>query len=354
MKAFKIFGIVILVLSAVFGIALGILTLTAYNPPEQEILETVHGTGEDEEPYSLRIITWNLGYCGIDAQTDVFIEGGSMSRARSKEAVEEALSGITTFLESQDADVMFLQEVDSSSRRSFEVDQVSHLVKEFENYRAFFAVNYKCPFVPVPLTAPMGRVLSGILTLTRYSADTAARFQLPGEYAWPVRIFHLKRCALVAVLPSPSPDRSWYLINIHLSAFDTGDLRTSQLEFVKEKMLSYAAEGHYIVVGGDWNSLFPGIEKEQFAPYATPEEHLDWVFRIPPGWTPTGWQWCYDPGVPTSRSNERPYIPGETFQTIIDGFLVSPNLVVEEISAYNLDYLYSDHHPVAVTVRPKD
>ena len=77
------------------------------------------------------------------------------------------------------------------------------------------------------------------------------------------------------------------------------------------------------------------------------------MFRIPEGWTPDLWQWCYDPEVPTARSNERPYIPGESYQTIIDGFLVSPNLEVTEVSAYNLGYLHSDHHPVAVTVQPR-
>ena len=352
MKALRIIGIALLTLVVAFGLALGILTITAYNPPEKEMLTPFGGAGEDAAPYSLRILTWNLGYCGIDSETDVFIEGGTMSRARSLDAVEDALSGITTFLYGQDADVMFLQEVDKKAKRSFSIDQVSSLSGRFSEYQSFFAVNYKSPFVPVPLSAPMGQVLSGVMTLTRYASQSAARFQLPGQYSWPVRIFHLKRCALITVIPSHDPDRSWYLVNIHLSAFDSGNLRTSQLEFVKEKILGMAAEGHYVVVGGDWNSLFPGVQKDQFGAYTTPEENLDWVFRIPEGWTPEGWQWCFDGEVPTARSNERPYIPGETFQTIIDGFLVSPNLSVEEVSSYNLGYLHSDHHPVAITVRP--
>lgn len=354
MKAVKIIFIVLGALIVLFGGTLGVLTLTTYDPPAREMLTPFHQGGEEREPFSLRLVTWNLGYCGIDAETDVFIEGGSMSRARHADAVREALSGITSFLYGQDADVMFLQEVDRKAKRSFTIDQAAHLATAFGDYQSFFAVNYKSPFVPVPLSAPMGGVLSGIMTIGRYKAESAARFQLPGEYAWPVRIFHLKRCALVTILPSHDPERRWYLINIHLSAFDSGDLRTSQLGFIKDRILEYAEEGHYVVVGGDWNAMFPGVSKDQFAPYTTPEENLDWLFRIPEGWTPEGWQWCFDPQVPTARSNDRTYIPGETYQTIIDGFLVSPNLEVTEVSAYNLGYLHSDHHPVAVTVRPKE
>ncbi|MBN2048819.1 MAG: endonuclease/exonuclease/phosphatase family protein [Spirochaetales bacterium] len=354
MKALKIIGICLLSLVILFGLALGLATLTAFRPPEREILKAFGGPGEAVEPYSLRLLTWNLGYCGIDAETDVFIEGGTLSGGRSEDAVTAALEDISSSLYQQDADVVFLQEVDKKARRSFQVDQVSHLSGLFPGFQSFFAVNYKSPFVPVPLTSPMGQVLSGIMTISRPAVQSAARYQLPGRYAWPVRVFHLSRCALVTVIPSRVENRSWYLINVHLSAFDAGDMRTQQLAFLKEEMLKRAEEGHYVVVGGDWNALFPGVEKEQFGSYTTPEENLNWVFRVPQDWTPQGWQWCYDPETPTARSNDRPYIPGETFQTIIDGFLVSPDLKVEEISAYNLGYRSSDHHPVAITVRPED
>ena len=105
-----------------------------------------------------------------------------------------------------------------------------------------------------------------------------------------------------------------------------------------------------MVVGGDWNSMFPGTGKEDFGSYTTSEENLFWVQTIPEGWTPDDWQWCYDADVPTARTLEQPYKAGENFTCIIDGFLVSPNLRVDEVQGYNLRFEHSDHNPVAITV----
>lgn len=102
MKILIKIGSILLALLLIFGLLLLILTLTAYAPPERETLLPLNeGNANKQPPESLSILTWNIGYCGIDAETDVFIEGGTMSRARSPEAVEEALKGVTDFLSSR-------------------------------------------------------------------------------------------------------------------------------------------------------------------------------------------------------------------------------------------------------------
>ena len=278
------------------------------------------------------------------------MEGGSQTGRSPLERQRAALDTVIETIDFQEPDICFIQEIDTKSHRSYNLDQLYTAVSGFPGYQALFAVNFKSPFVPVPVKSPIGRVESGIAVFSRYSTTLAERHQLPGSYGWPVSIFHLKRCALVSRLPSPTAGKDWILINIHLTAYGDGGQRLQQLEYLKELITGFYNEGHYVVVGGDWNSMFPGVTKQQFGEYTTPEEYLFWLQEIPSGWTPENWQWCYDAEIPTCRTLEQPYRAGENFTTIIDGFLVSPNLRVDEVNGFNLRFENTDHNPVAITV----
>ena len=107
------------------------------------------------------------------------------------------------------------------------------------------------------------------------------------------------------------------------------------------------------MVGGDWNSLFPGIDLNHFAPSTTPPELLAWIQKIPENWSPPGWQWVFDADTATNRTLEKPFVRGENLESIIDGFLVSPNVTVEEVQGFDLMFKNSDHNPLAVTLKIK-
>ena len=55
---------------------------------------------------------------------------------------------------------------------------------------------------------------------------------------------------------------------------------------------------------------------------------------------------------PTCRLLNAPYTGDyETSQTyVIDGFIVSPNVKVESVQVVNVDFKYTDHQPVRLTV----
>ena len=71
------------------------------------------------------------------------------------------------------------------------------------------------------ITDTYGEVLSGLVTFSRYQPKESTRFQLPGDYPWPDRIFHLDRCASVHRIPT-NMGPELVVINIHNSAFDKG------------------------------------------------------------------------------------------------------------------------------------
>ena len=43
----------------------------------------------------------------------------------------------------------------------------------------------------------------------------------------------------------------------------------------------------------------------------------------------------------------------ESFQAVIDGFLLSPNVQLEEVEGLNLGFENSDHNPVKMTISMK-
>ncbi len=345
---------------AAFALLLGAVVLwaqlTAWFPPPTERLSPIAGSPGSfpAGPSSLRIVTWNIGYAGLDKDTDFVMDGGRMSHPRSRQAVEENLAFVVQTLGGFEPDIAFVQEVDHDSARTWHIDERAALAARFPSHQLWYATNFRSPFVPFPASSPLASVESGIVTLTRFAAASGTRYQLPGTQPWPERLFQLKRCGMLVRLPSPVPGRDWCLLNVHLSAFDDGSQRAQELGFVKELATSLYAQGHYVVVGGDWNSVFPGVALDRFQPWVTADKDLFWVRRIPDGWTPQGWSWAYDAGEPSVRTDEKPYRPNQNYRTIIDGFLLSPNVRLVSVKTSNLQFGHSDHEPVVAQLQTAD
>jgi endonuclease/exonuclease/phosphatase family metal-dependent hydrolase len=50
---------------------------------------------------------------------------------------------------------------------------------------------------------------------------------------------------------------------------------------------------------------------------------------------------------------EKAYVAGQTQTQVIDFFLCGPNIELQEINVINLDFKFSDHQPVLMTVKLK-
>jgi endonuclease/exonuclease/phosphatase family metal-dependent hydrolase len=324
------------------------LWLTDYKPPQVVTLE-VQGAGREGAPAELSLLTWNIGYAGLGAEQDFFLDGGTHGWPRPQE-VKRYLAGITGYLRDHPADVVLLQEVDRGSKRIHFVNEVAAIVRALPGYAWVFARNYDVAFVPVPPTSPMGRVVAGQMTLSRWRPTTAERHALPGAYGFLVQLVQLDRCFILERIPAPG-GREWVVINTHNSAFDAGQLRQQQLGYIKQVMTREYRKGNYVVVGGDWNLILPGVDPD--AAFAHSEPRPEFYLPFPEDWTPAGWRWAYDATVPSNRSVSRPWRPGENYLTVIDGFLVSPNVEVHEVRTDDLGFASSDHQPVRVRLRAR-
>lgn len=338
--------------------ALVIGTLQDFQPEGTISLEPDQAASQKQIADStLSFLTWNVGYGGLGEESDFFFDGGGMlvSGGRmvrpDQNTVEKNVAGAEQFIETTQTPFYLLQEVDRASKRSYFIDQYQRFMQKRPDYMATFSVNYLVNRVPLPIFEPWkvyGKVESGLATLSAYQATENTRYQLPGDYSWPTRIFQLDRCASLHRYPTAwGPEL--VVINAHLSAFDKGGvLKAQQMEFLHDLLLKEYEAGNYVVVGGDWNQCPPYFPADSFQP-DSPDAYE--AINIEPTFMPEGWVWAYDTQVPTNRSVKRPYQKGTSFTTLIDFFLVSPNVKLLNVRGINMDFQYADHQPVYMEVQ---
>ena len=239
--------IVLYVLAAVaaaFLIFLLTAVITDYRPAEREVLQDLSGlsgsgagdrsgTAAGVLPDSLSILCWNIGYGGLGDDMDFFYDGGTQVRT-SRERTQANIDGIIAEIRRHSPDIILLQEVDECSRRTYRINEVEMLRGAFPDYHIFLGYNYKSFLVPIPLKAPMGRVASGVVLMSRIAPEEVLRWQYPSRFPWPVSMF-----------------------NTHNTAYDTGGMRTAETRWLGGLTARLASKGTPFIIGGDWNQFPP-------------------------------------------------------------------------------------------------
>jgi len=344
-------GLAWLLISLVVLFSILILTgiITNYDPDKVISLE------RSDEPAALalsidyNLLIWNIGYCGLDASMDFFYDGGKQVRPPESN-VKENLNAVMDFISGNDTtDFYLLQEVDINSRRSYKINQYDSIHNMMIDYYSYPGINYKVFFVPIPVFDPLGKVKSGLQALSRFQPSSVARYGFPGNYAFPKNLFMLDRCFLVCRYPTKN-GRELLVINTHNSAYDDGTLRQMQMAYLRKFLLDEYEKGNYIIVGGDWNQSPPG-SPDYFKGHVFDDKNYS---EIPADFLPGNWKWAWDRSVPTNRRVGTTYIRGNTPVTLIDFYLVSPNVRIINVKAFDLDFQHSDHQPVALKVQLGD
>ena len=329
-------------------------TLTDWQPRGTESAAVLHPPppGAPVLDSTLTLVSWNLGYGGLGAENYFFYNRGDFfwtepgTVRTTPEQTERYVAGQALITQSTLSDVFLFQEVDTAGRRSHYVNMAARLMRARPEYAATYAPNFQSDRVPIPLFQPWdhyGYVHGGLLTLSKFSTANAERIQLPGEYGWPTRLFQLDRCALRQLLPDRGRGEL-ALYNVHLSAYDAdGSIRRRQMDYLRELVLEDYAAGRYVVVGGDWNQLPPGFNFFSLNPGV---ERIEQPITIGFDFMPAGWKYAYDPTVATVRESTDPFTPGGQPTSVIDFFLVSPNLRILNVKGLEQQFAHSDHQPV--------
>lgn len=352
-KFIGIVGILLLILVACVAAYVVFLSVTEYTPDEITLLE-VENNQEAMVTVDtpLTAVTYNLGFGAYAPEFDFFMDGGTGSTAKDSETVVNNITGSINTLLEINPDFLLLQEVDRRSTRSHFINQYEMIYRIFSDYGTSFAPNFDVKWIAYPFTDMHGKTYAGQTTLSNKKISSSERITLPTDDTWPARLVALDRCMLVSRIPT-SDEKELVIVNVHLSAYDKdGTFRKEQLRVLSEFLEAETAKENYIIVGGDFNHLLPPAEE---ATFNFTDEVPTWITSIPEEFTPTNFSWQVDPSVPTIRDTATPFKRGETFVSIVDGFLVSNNVRVSRTETINLNFKYSDHHPTYIQfeLKPK-
>lgn len=352
-RLLKIVLVVALVLVIALAGFLGYFTVTEYYPDGVEPINVpVSHTAALSPDKEIRLMTWNIGYAGLNKDADFFMDGGANVESADKATVNATLNRMAESIEAERPTILLLQEVDTIAKRTHKINEKAFFDKALQT-GSVFAHNFKT-FVPYPIPDMIGKVESGLYTASEYPLIGAERHQLPVPFKWPVRLFNLKRCLLVSRFALENSDRELVVVNLHLEAYDDTGGREAQTAYLIEFMRDEYAKGNYVVAGGDWNQSF--YRKDEM-PFLSSSENWE------PGYVrdaaiPDDWHLIAgDPAemIPTCRLLDKPYQPDDpnTVHYIIDGYLCTPNIEILESKVLDRGFADSDHNPVLLTFRMK-
>ena len=358
MKKHKALKIVLISIGAVFALVIsfigGVLifaSATTLKVKDKEKMQ-VNGTlaAEVNKAETLKVMTWNTGYGALDERQDCCWDGGKGVYGESKEVVQENIEALKTKISQENPDIFFTQELDLDSKRSFYIDELASFRSTFdEKYNSSFACNFKAGLVPSPLSQMTGKVNAGIATFSRFAISDSERVQLPIPFSWPMKLFNLKRCLLVTRMPIQGSDKELVMINLHLEAYSSEEGKVKQANQLMGLMKEEYEKGNYVIAGGDFNQTFSHIGFNKYpnngdweCPTFEEESYKDsFTFEM-------------DDTYPTCRSLKTPLVgyDKETFQYyMIDGFIVSKNVTVNEIHTLDLGFKNTDHNPVSMKIK---
>ena len=206
---------------------------------------------------ALTVMTWNIKFGG--GRIDFFFDCHGDRVLMSKGEVVGNLEGLASKIQQVDPDILILNEVDVSSKRSAYVDMVQWILDHTDLNHGAYASQWKADFIP---SDGLGRVDSGNAILSRWPLADATRLALSliDEQDGLTQHFYLKRNLLHAqvMLPEKEPVR---ILATHLSAYSSDGTKKTQIDEVKAWMDGFDEAGEAVILAGDLNALPPGSWK---------------------------------------------------------------------------------------------
>ncbi len=297
------------------------------------------------------IVTYNIGFGAYSPEYSFFMDSGVMedgtevtgkySKGLSKEDVQKNTDGAVSVLKDQDADFVFVQEVDEDGDRSYHINQVEALRAALQGDMTY-AENFHTAYLLYPFNDPHGKNNAGIVTFSKVALNSSVRRSYPVDTGF-AKFFDLDRCFSVNRV-SVTGGKELVLVNSHMSAYDAGGIiRAEQLEMLCAFMSEEYAKGNYVIVGGDFNHELA----DSFATFPTKQKQPSWAYPLTDGDLPEHFSIAASrEGTGTCRSAEIPYTPGVNYINVLDGFIVSDNVRVNSVRNIDTGFAYSDHNPV--------
>ena len=300
-------------------------------------------TASQNTEYS--ILTYNIGFCAYLPDFGFFMDGGTESRAKSKQSVLDTLDGIKGLIDGLLPDFIMLEEVDERATRSYKVNQKEYFENAYSKYDSIYAQNYDSSYLFYPIFKPHGKSKAGMLTFSRFNLKAnAIRRSLPIENSL-MKFFDLDRCYSITRV-EVSGGKELVLFTAHLSAYTSdGTIANEQIKMLAQEMQEEYKKGNYVICGGDFNKDLLGDSSEIFGRSG---EGQTWAQPFPTNFlNETNLALISSSNLPSCRNADGPYNDSQ-FVLTVDGFIVSDNVQVSSCYVADGSFKYSDHNPVVM------
>ena len=252
--------ILIIFISSTLIIILAI-TLAAYTPlsegeSSQEITETKISVTNLKSQNQLKVLTWNIAFAYGQGSEGVGYH------QRSQKKMQERLNSMSEILCKENADLILLQEIDFSAKRTHGVDQLQFFAEKCGYPFRAYARSWKHLYVPFPywpLKDNFGQIDSGGGILSRFPIlkNQVHLMAKPKNNPWWYNLFYPFRY-LQKVQVSLEGKNLW-VINLHLEAFKHKNREKQAKALIK---LVKQSKEKILLIGGDFNTL-PELAKNK-------------------------------------------------------------------------------------------
>ncbi len=222
--------------------------------PDEE--DAVYYESEDQTPAqpkdTIHVMTWNVRYGA--ARLPWFGDSCGDRVLLTEDELETSLSNIAQYIQETDPDILLIQEIDVSSKRTNYMDEVQYLLDHTDlNYGAY-ASAWQSQFIP---SDGLGKMDMGNAILSKWEIVDAVRHQLPlrGDQDALTQMFYLRRNVLEAEIDIGGT--TVFAVNVHATAFATDDTKQKHIQSFTDVLERLDDAGIPFVSGGDLNSLPP-------------------------------------------------------------------------------------------------
>ena len=232
--------------------------VTEFSETENAVMYKASNIPGDSDVYddgALKVVTWNIRFGS--GRFPFFGDSCGDEVISENSDVKLIMQAIADTLNKIDADIVLLQEVDVSSKRTGYLDQVQYLLENtYLNYGCYASM-WKADFIP---TDGIGKINTGNAILSRYEITEAERVELRlrTDQDDLIQYFYLRRNILKAKIPSLAQSgKDFFAVDIHATAFATDDTKQQHLIKYSEVLSEIANNNGVFVSGGDLNSVPP-------------------------------------------------------------------------------------------------
>lgn len=150
-RALKILGIIAGSIVGIVLIFALVLTIGEYRPDDvEQVGLTAGGNKTLAKGESITILSWNIGYGGLSETADFFMDGGKGVRTQDEDQVKANVQAVVDTIKEVQPEIVFLQEIDRNSTRSWGIDQVKTVGDHTLSIRAASPTTSRCSTCPSP------------------------------------------------------------------------------------------------------------------------------------------------------------------------------------------------------------